>query len=645
MSIRINPAAKFSLLIITYIFLVSIAIDHAFERKTLGLSWHISSEGIAYLPLSNKPTNTPGEIQAESTIKALLINNEPVYLSAKLETDINRIFFSRQSLENWKTINNALEKAFLENAKIQLLTIDDNVIETNYSSGIEPTTEFILLIFCSSVVFIICAYLFSFAPQSQTIHLLMFSATCFSTITIVGVVTPIGEIAPLSLDFLYYFLIIRNWCFLSFIGIIAVYPKRLISLKFLVLWSLVQPLLLLIDLYTHLPAMLSSKINMIVYGLVFFPLFYLQWKRSRSDKTDQTAMKIILYTYIVPIAIFMSLFLISNFFIHVPYFQQTSVSIAYFIVCVSILWMTYRNKILDIEQYWFKSWVWALNGLLLMLGVLFIANTLSLTYFNSFFVALTLFAGFLLLVQKYLGENLKQKNIEHLFPEIMKIIDESGEAEEKWRKILNISFSPLQISDSPQAVEQSQLFKGGHAILLTSPITNSNAYCISGKHQGESLFSNQDIEFINTISNVFKSKSIHANKTNPVEQLPIPESISSSDFETELNQIIDRNIYNEHLSPNFLADEMALSIRALQLKTKKELNASPREIITKRKMEKAAKLLTERTDHINQIAFQLCYENPAYFTRQFKAHYGMTPREHRQIKTDFISSDRPEGET
>lgn len=632
MSIRINPATKFTLLIIAFFFFVSIAIDHAFVRKTLNLTWYASLEGIHYSTLTPDLTNDLDTTQTNTLIKAILIDNNPVYIPSNLETDMNRILTSRQSLETWKQINKTLTKAFSQNSKIQLLTSKDGVVDTSYYNGIKATTKFTLLIFCASVVFIICAYLFSFAPRTPTIQLLMFSATCFAIFTVLEAVLPIGEITPVPVDSLYWALIARNWCFLSFIGIIAIYPKRLINPKIIAGWSLAQPLLLYLDLYTQFPAALSNHINT-VYGFMFLPAFLLQWKRCQSDKTDQIAMKIIFYSFIVPTVFFMLLFIVSTFVFHMAFFQQTTISLIYLSVCLSLMWMAFKNKILNIEKYWFKPWIWTLSGSLLLIGLLFIANILELSYLSSFFIALTLFIGALLPIQKYLSEKISSKNIEHLFPEIMKIIDENGETDEKWRKILTLSFSPLQISESSETMEKSRIFQEGHSMLVNSPIVNSRVYRISGKHRGESLFSRQDIEFIDTISDVFRSKSAPP-KPNTVESPHVLPDDPNSDFEIELNRIINQNIYSENLSPKFIAEEMALSLRALQLKTKKELNLSPREIITKRKMEKAALLLSERTDHINQIAYQLCYENPAYFTRQFKAYYGVTPREHRLTKTE-----------
>ncbi|TBL76534.1 response regulator [Paenibacillus thalictri] len=47
------------------------------------------------------------------------------------------------------------------------------------------------------------------------------------------------------------------------------------------------------------------------------------------------------------------------------------------------------------------------------------------------------------------------------------------------------------------------------------------------------------------------------------------------------------------------------------------------------RMEKAAHLLKHTNDKIYEITFQLGYNNPPYFIKVFKKHYGLTPQEYR----------------
>ncbi|EIT0436647.1 helix-turn-helix transcriptional regulator, partial [Staphylococcus pseudintermedius] len=49
-------------------------------------------------------------------------------------------------------------------------------------------------------------------------------------------------------------------------------------------------------------------------------------------------------------------------------------------------------------------------------------------------------------------------------------------------------------------------------------------------------------------------------------------------------------------------------------------------------MNMAADLLLKSNLKINEIAFQLGYEDPNYFTRQFKQAYGLSPRAYRNYR-------------
>lgn len=51
--------------------------------------------------------------------------------------------------------------------------------------------------------------------------------------------------------------------------------------------------------------------------------------------------------------------------------------------------------------------------------------------------------------------------------------------------------------------------------------------------------------------------------------------------------------------------------------------------ITRLKMEKSQQLLKHSTHKIYEVAIEVGYQNPHYFIKLFKKHYGLTPQEYR----------------
>ena len=64
------------------------------------------------------------------------------------------------------------------------------------------------------------------------------------------------------------------------------------------------------------------------------------------------------------------------------------------------------------------------------------------------------------------------------------------------------------------------------------------------------------------------------------------------------------------------------------------------EYMTNLKIEEAKVLIREEKHSISQISEMLCYDNPHYFSRVFKADIGMTPSEY---KNKYIMDTKKSG--
>ena len=96
----------------------------------------------------------------------------------------------------------------------------------------------------------------------------------------------------------------------------------------------------------------------------------------------------------------------------------------------------------------------------------------------------------------------------------------------------------------------------------------------------------------------------------------------------EFVQLIE-NFYKEQHLPAFFADKMNISCGHLDEICLKSLGVSPSRCIHARLVLEAAKLLEETRLYIHEIASQLNFDDPSYFSRFFKKNLGISPKTYR----------------
>ncbi len=92
---------------------------------------------------------------------------------------------------------------------------------------------------------------------------------------------------------------------------------------------------------------------------------------------------------------------------------------------------------------------------------------------------------------------------------------------------------------------------------------------------------------------------------------------------------------NERISEPYDADVYAkicaLSRSRFAHKFKEEIGLPPLQYFVNLKFERAKELIAFSDLNISEIALQLGYDNPLYFSRHFKKHTGMSPSEYRKM--------------
>ena len=101
----------------------------------------------------------------------------------------------------------------------------------------------------------------------------------------------------------------------------------------------------------------------------------------------------------------------------------------------------------------------------------------------------------------------------------------------------------------------------------------------------------------------------------------------------KFRKLVDDNLTNEKLDIPFLCDQLCMSQTTFFRKLKAVLNVSPNDYIRVARLERAAAILLENDGiRIRDVAYELCFSSPSYFTRCFMLHFGMTPKEYIAAK-------------
>ena len=80
------------------------------------------------------------------------------------------------------------------------------------------------------------------------------------------------------------------------------------------------------------------------------------------------------------------------------------------------------------------------------------------------------------------------------------------------------------------------------------------------------------------------------------------------------------------LAPADLADTLCMSLRTLERHLTEELGCSPSELILAEKMRAARHLLVAGGLQVQEVARRVGYDDPAHFSRRFKAYFGAAPK-------------------
>ena len=128
----------------------------------------------------------------------------------------------------------------------------------------------------------------------------------------------------------------------------------------------------------------------------------------------------------------------------------------------------------------------------------------------------------------------------------------------------------------------------------------------------------------NLITNRKLMKIVFGNDTQQEPMEAVAQS-AESQFVEKFRTIIQGNLGNSDLNVETISHEMGISRAQLYRKIKSITGISPNDIIREARMKRADRLLETTDKSVSEIAYEVGFSSPSYFTKCYREFFGRTP--------------------
>lgn len=185
------------------------------------------------------------------------------------------------------------------------------------------------------------------------------------------------------------------------------------------------------------------------------------------------------------------------------------------------------------------------------------------------------------------------------------------------RKDLNLSHIPIILLSADSDMEtKMQSAENGSDMYIDKPV---------------------DIAYLKTqVHNLLERRRVlwdSFSKRPYIALHPLGENDSSDYLLKKFSDIVIKDMSNQDLSVNDIADQLHMSRSILFKKIKDLTGMTPNNLIKTMRLRKAAELLIQGKQKINEICWTVGFNTPSYFSKCFHKHFGMNPNE-------FIAKNR-----
>jgi DNA-binding response OmpR family regulator len=135
------------------------------------------------------------------------------------------------------------------------------------------------------------------------------------------------------------------------------------------------------------------------------------------------------------------------------------------------------------------------------------------------------------------------------------------------------------------------------------------------------------------IDNILNNRMIVKNKMIQdlyVDPNQLPYAVEDKKFIEKAFEIVDKNMDNPDFSVADLAKDSGVSSSQLNRKIDSLFGQSPSEFIRAIRLKKAARLMIEKQMNVNEVVYEVGFNERTYFAKSFSKLFGMSPSEYRK---------------
>ncbi|MGN1211831.1 MAG: helix-turn-helix domain-containing protein [Candidatus Cryptobacteroides sp.] len=118
-----------------------------------------------------------------------------------------------------------------------------------------------------------------------------------------------------------------------------------------------------------------------------------------------------------------------------------------------------------------------------------------------------------------------------------------------------------------------------------------------------------------------------------------PESDADHEFFTKLKDYVESNLDRPELSVPIIASALNMSASNLFRKIQQVTGITPNVFLNEMRMTRAVSLLKENRYEISEIGLMVGYSSHSYFSKCFKARFGMAPKEYLEYNRNIINQN------
>ncbi len=140
-----------------------------------------------------------------------------------------------------------------------------------------------------------------------------------------------------------------------------------------------------------------------------------------------------------------------------------------------------------------------------------------------------------------------------------------------------------------------------------------------------------EAKITSTIQNRQRLKKLYLTKMSAEPKEIVTTSLDEQ-FLRKAIEVVEANYQDPDFSVEMFVEKMAVSRSLLHKKLSAIVDQSAGDFITHHRLKKSAELLKTRTFSISEVAYQVGFNDPKYFSRIFRRIFGVTPTEYSEGK-------------